>query len=170
MAGTTTNNGWTYPTSTDYVKDGATAIQTLATGIDTSTGKGLVAWQSYTPSVGSWSIGNGVFDSKYCQIGKTVIWNMKVTSGSTTVYGNPSFTLPVQASTSGSYMYPAVVGMLVAGNFYQGFVWVSTVSQVNLSVSNAASTYLTVSSLSTSVPATWNTGSTINFCLVYQGV
>lgn len=36
MSGTTTNYGWTYPTSTDYVKDGATAIQTLATGIDTT--------------------------------------------------------------------------------------------------------------------------------------
>jgi hypothetical protein len=165
---TTTNNGWSYPSSTDLVKDGATNFQTLATGIDTSVGTGLLAWQSYTPSVGSWSIGNGVFDSKYVKIGKTVIWNMKVTSGSTTVYGNPSFTLPVQAAVGNSYMNPAVVGMLVAGSFFQGFVWVSTVSQVNISVSNAASTYLTVSSLSTSVPATWNTGSTINFCIVYQ--
>jgi len=36
MAGTTTNYAWDYPTSTDYVKDGATAIQTLATDIDTT--------------------------------------------------------------------------------------------------------------------------------------
>lgn len=36
MAGTTSAFGWTYPTGTDYVKDGASAIQTLATGIDTS--------------------------------------------------------------------------------------------------------------------------------------
>lgn len=36
MAGTTTNYAWTYPTSTDLVKDGATAIQTLATAQDTS--------------------------------------------------------------------------------------------------------------------------------------
>lgn len=41
MAGTTTNYGWTYPTSTDYVKDGATAIQTVATGIDTTLGTAL---------------------------------------------------------------------------------------------------------------------------------
>lgn len=166
---TTTNNGWTTPNDTDLVKDGALAIRTLGNAIDTSVGTGLLTWQSYTPSVGSWSIGNAVFDSKYVKIGKTVIWNMKVTSGSTTAYGNPSFTLPVQAVTGNSYMNPAVAGMLVAGNFYQGFVWVSTISQCNISVSNAASTYLTVSSLSTSVPATWNTGSTINFCLVYQG-
>jgi hypothetical protein len=36
MAGTTTNYGWTYPTSTDLVKDGATAIQTAIQGADTS--------------------------------------------------------------------------------------------------------------------------------------
>lgn len=35
MAGTTTNFAFPYPTSTDYVKDGATAIQNLATSIDT---------------------------------------------------------------------------------------------------------------------------------------
>lgn len=34
MAGTTTNYGFTYPTSSDLVRDGATAMQTLATDID----------------------------------------------------------------------------------------------------------------------------------------
>ena len=32
----TTNFGWTTPADTDYVKDGASAIRTLANGIDTS--------------------------------------------------------------------------------------------------------------------------------------
>ena len=36
MSATTTHYGWTYPTSTDYVKDGATAMGTLATSIDSS--------------------------------------------------------------------------------------------------------------------------------------
>lgn len=36
MATTTTNYGWTVPTSTDLVKDGATAISTLGQNIDTS--------------------------------------------------------------------------------------------------------------------------------------
>jgi len=34
MAGTTTNYGFPYPTSTDYVRDGATAIESLADAID----------------------------------------------------------------------------------------------------------------------------------------
>jgi hypothetical protein len=36
MATTTPNFGWTVPTSTDLVKDGATAIETLGDGIDAS--------------------------------------------------------------------------------------------------------------------------------------
>ena len=36
MAGVTTNYSFNYPTSTDLVKDGATAIQTLATNVDTT--------------------------------------------------------------------------------------------------------------------------------------
>lgn len=36
MATTTPNFGWTVPTSTDLVKNGATAIETLGDGIDTS--------------------------------------------------------------------------------------------------------------------------------------
>lgn len=34
MAGTTSNYGFPYPTSTDYVRNGAAAIQSLADGID----------------------------------------------------------------------------------------------------------------------------------------
>ena len=38
MATTTPNYGWSVPTSTDYVKDGATAIETLGDAIDASFG------------------------------------------------------------------------------------------------------------------------------------
>ena len=34
MAGTTANYGFPYPTNTDYVRNGATAIQSLADGLD----------------------------------------------------------------------------------------------------------------------------------------
>jgi hypothetical protein len=41
MATTTTNYGWAIPTSTDLVKDGATAIATLGSAIDTSVNTAL---------------------------------------------------------------------------------------------------------------------------------
>jgi hypothetical protein len=48
MAGTTTYYGISYPTSTDYVKDGATAIQTVATGFDSA-----VAIPTYNAQTGA---------------------------------------------------------------------------------------------------------------------
>ena len=69
--GTTTNNGWTYPESTDLVKDGATAIQTLADDIDTTLGvyapstSGLTLINTTSFSgVASQSV-NDVFSSTY---------------------------------------------------------------------------------------------------------
>ena len=48
MSGTTTFYGVTYPSSTDYVKDGATAIQTVATGFDSA-----VAIPTYNAQTGA---------------------------------------------------------------------------------------------------------------------
>lgn len=48
MAGTTTYYGISYPTSTDYVKDGAAAIQTVATGFDSA-----VAIPTYNAQTGA---------------------------------------------------------------------------------------------------------------------
>ena len=55
MATTTPNYGWPVPTSTDYVKDGATAIEALGDAIDATvfglgTGLTLVTAQSFTTS------------------------------------------------------------------------------------------------------------------------
>jgi hypothetical protein len=95
MATTTTNNGWTIPQSTDLVTNGATAIATLGNGIDTSVGTGLKAWTAYTPTLTGWGVGNGTWDSYYVQLGKTVIWRVQFTVGSTTTFGNLSMTPPV---------------------------------------------------------------------------
>jgi hypothetical protein len=70
---TTTNNGWTTPNDTDLVKDGALAIRTLGNGVDTSVGTGLLAWQSWSPTLsGGWLNGNGVWTAKYAKLGKIV--------------------------------------------------------------------------------------------------
>jgi hypothetical protein len=72
MATTTPNYGWTVPTSTDLVKDGATAIETLGDAIDASmntalgtkkAGMVLLNTTSFS-AVASQSI-NNVFSSTY---------------------------------------------------------------------------------------------------------
>ena len=102
MATTTPNNSWPVPTSTDYVKDGATAIESLGDAIDASVGNGLKAWVAYSPTVTATS---GTFttlvtNASYCQIGKTV--HLAVSIGITTAgtaTGGIKVTLPVTAKT-----------------------------------------------------------------------
>ncbi len=73
MATTTPNYGWTVPTSTDLVKDGATAIETLGDAIDASMNTalgtkkaGFVLLKTYSPSaVSSISLDANTFSSNY---------------------------------------------------------------------------------------------------------
>lgn len=53
MAGTTTKMGIQYPTSTDLVKDGATAMQTLATDVDNKSGLVFIKSQTVGTAVSS---------------------------------------------------------------------------------------------------------------------
>jgi len=61
MAGTTTYYGISYPTNTDYVKDGASAIQTVATGFDSA-----VAIPTYNAQTGT------TYTFALTDVGKTV--------------------------------------------------------------------------------------------------
>lgn len=161
MAGVTTNNGWDYPTSTDYVRDGATAIQTLASDIDTSTGKGLIAWQSYSPVLGGtgWVIGSGTRVGYYCQIGKTVHFTIRATFGSGATFGagRPTLTLPVTAAAqSGNVDFVTNVAYLddSATVRYIGSCDFTTTT-VDLFVQNASGTYTSVTGVTSAIPMTW---------------
>lgn len=48
MAGTTPNRSWPYPESSDFVADGATAIENLADAIDDTIGRGIAYVQTVT--------------------------------------------------------------------------------------------------------------------------
>ena len=64
MAGTTTIMGLPYPTSTDLVKDGATAIESLADDLDIKTGLVLVKSQTIGTAVASVTV-TDAFSAKY---------------------------------------------------------------------------------------------------------
>jgi len=80
MAGTTTYYGVTYPTSTDYVKDGATAIQTVATGFDSA-----VAIPTYNAQTGT------TYTFALTDVGKTVTASNA---------GSSTYTIPPTASVA----------------------------------------------------------------------
>jgi hypothetical protein len=120
MATTTPNYGWPVPTSTDYVKDGATAIEALGDAIDATvfglpTGSGLTLINTTTFSaVASQSFSN-VFTTTYDNYvikgqvrgstNATMIWRIRssttdVTTGNYVFGGYSVGTLQSQAFTS----------------------------------------------------------------------
>lgn len=165
---TTTNNGWTIPASTDYVKDGYAAIDTLGQAIDTSVGTGLLAWQSYTPTLSGWTVGNGTWDARYCKIGKTVHVSIAFTDGSTTgettqfVFslppGLPAKTLPGFIGTSSLSTTPNAVGVV---NLYS-----STTARVF--VNAASGSYTQATNIATGVPGTWAAGDVVVAFITYE--
>lgn len=171
---TTTNNGWTTPDDTDLVKDGALAIRTLGQEIDTSVGDGLLAWESYTPTIGGagWALGNATVTGLYCQIGKTVHFAIRVVFGSTSTYGagRPTLSLPVTAtSAAGNFDFLTDVAYFdnSATVRNKGTAEFST-TNVDLFVWGAAGTYVNALGLTSAVPFTWATSDVIYVSGTYE--
>ena len=153
MAGTTTNYGWTYPTSTDLVKDGATAIQTAIQGADTSlfsitNGKnvGLVPLNTTTFSAQSTVSINSVFSATYDNY--LVVYN--ITASSATVVRQR---LRVSGTDNSGSNY-------LRGGTYVGVYANSAFSSTN----NATETFFTLGSTS----ATVGFGGVLNFIAPFQ--
>ncbi len=172
MAGVTTNNSWDYPTSTDYVKDGATAIQTLATDIDTSVGTGLLAWTTYTPTLSGtgWSLGNGTLTGRSAKLGKIVCTEIMLTFGSTTVAGSavPTVSLPHTANTT-IQPNPAHVTIndTSASTTYIGQGSLSSTG-VTANVGVTSGSYSSLTGLAAGVPITYATGDEVRWSCMYE--
>ena len=175
MATTTPNNLWPVPTSTDYVKDGATAIESLGDAIDASVGNGLKAWVAYTPTLSGLTIGNGTLSFVYCQIGKTVHVRGIATLGTTSSMTGPlDIGIPVTSTGYGT------TGSVPTGNalFWSGSVpfSVGTLASVGNSSAfrllaiNTGATYGTIADVSSTVPFAWTSpsGKFVSCSFTYQ--
>lgn len=171
MATTTPNNGWAVPTSTDYVKDGALAIETLGDAIDASVGTGLKAWTTYTPTFvgGPWVAGNGVWTAAYAQVGKIVHVRGYFVLGTTTV--PTSFlgvSLPVTAKDIKGQINSAAYGFTSGNNFQLAVVQRSTTSVDLYAVVSSVGTYAYLVPATNLVPATWAATNYFYFGLSYE--
>ena len=169
-------NSWPVPVSTDLVKDGAVAIESLGDAIDASVGSGLLAWQTWAPvlsSTGSpaWANGNGVWTAEYCQIGKTVHVRGSFTFGTSTTKGAAvaSISLPVTAASTAIPIISTPCPATVAGAS-GAIIWTSiaTTTTVSCYVVNAAGTYLTRNNMTATVPATWVTSDVLQIAFTYE--
>jgi len=171
MSGTTTNNGWTYPTSTDLVTNGASAIQTLATGIDTSIGKGALAWQSYACTLsGGWSNGTtGTMISYYCQLGKTVHVRVSFVLGNGNKGTGLNLSLPVAAQSAIIQNNNGIVQMTSGGTAtFVGSLVYSSSTAVTVNVWNASGTYVQRNGITSIVPGTWVAGDSFTLAFSYE--
>lgn len=84
----TTNLNVTYPSSTDYVANGATAMGTIATGIDAFFG----AFTAYSPTFTN--VTGGAASGRFVKIGKIGFFRATVTAGTATANGTITVSLP----------------------------------------------------------------------------
>jgi hypothetical protein len=169
MPTTTTNNAWPIPLDADPFKDGALAMRNLGNGIDTSTGKGLVTWQTYTPVLQfGFSGGNGVWTARYCQIGKTVHVNAYFVFGSTTTKGGGmDVSLPVTASNTAAQINSNAY-CSISGNLYPLALTNNSGTLVRFKTLVVNGTYGIYNDVTATTPATWVTGDVLYFGLTYQ--
>jgi hypothetical protein len=174
LMATTTNNGWDTPDDTAFVYQGAQAMRTLGQNIDTSTGKGLLAWQSYTPVLSGtgWVKGSGTITGRYVQLGKIVIaeviYTFSSAGGGAAGSAAPTVTLPVNANTTIA-PNPAQVTISDAssGTTYigQGSIGATGLSA---NVGEAGGTYTSLTGCRAGVPMTWATGDEIRWVATYE--
>jgi len=167
---TTTNNGWETPDDTDLVKDGALAMRTLGNAIDTSTGTGLLAWTSYTPTFTNFTLGTGTITlAKYVKLGKTVHMKVLITlGGSSVVSGRIGVSLPVTATGDNLDRITNTCGLIAGAIATTGFVTIGSSTRADLYALVANQTYVQNSNTASNIPAIWTTGNSFSFTLTYE--
>ena len=176
MATTTPNNGWAVPTSTDYVKDGATAIETLGDAIDTSAGKTWLAWTAFTPTWTGVTVGNGVYNqSHYVLIGKTAHVAVDLSLGTTSavaVTGGVTLTLPANLARKNTFNTGVSFCSFhdTGVNNYGGQPLISQLSAQNwlLRALSADATYAALAGISSTIPFTWGSTDRIVFAATFE--
>lgn len=124
-------------------------------------------WQSYTPTMGGASAGNGTWDAGYTMIGKTVNWYARFTLGTTSSISTvPSISLPVPA-------YSAIAHSSMRATFTDtGTSNYEAAPAANGTVGMLAyvksGTYAAYGGVGPSTPFVWTAGDLIEMCGTYR--
>ena len=122
---------------------------------------------AFTPSWTNFTIGNGITDAIYIQIGEMVYVNVYVQLGSTsTMSSNPYFTAPVTIG-GGTVRLTSGVGRARIGSFYWLYPYISA-EDIYLYCVNTSGTYAIRNNVTATVPATWGSGDDFQVSLVYH--
>lgn len=148
-----------------------TADSTAATGLAWATPSAGGTWQSWTPTIGNFTLGNGTAVYRYVQIGKLVSFYIQITLGSTSsVVGGSNWSLPVNAVyhnwSQGAVMTKSGVGNY-DGTCEEGF---GSYSYVTLNAIQTNAAYATLTGAGATVPFTFANGDQIRMYGTYEAV
>jgi hypothetical protein len=125
------------------------------------------AWDSFTVTLTNVSIGNGTATGFYKQIGRTVVYRVLVTFGSTTsVSGSITINLPV-TGTASQGVHNVFMTDDSTGTTYPGVVSPNTTAAIVRAI-NSSATYATQTATSSAIPFTWATSDVIRLTGVYE--
>jgi hypothetical protein len=130
------------------------------------------AWTGWTPSFTNFTLGNGTVDyARYTQIGKTVLFELSVTLGSTSsVSGAFTFTAPVAVSATYSTLSITPIGdaTLRSSTSSTGVPTVGPSNTIIVRAYSVSGSNINHVSTSATVPFTWATGHAFIVSGAYQ--
>ncbi len=135
-------------------------------------------WTAYTPTLTNLTLGNGSIVARYCKIGKKVSVYIMYKGGSTSSMGSvPTFSLPATASSGyafgGDYTISPTnigTGRITEGGSTQGYVDIRLQSSTSISpvLLTADATYVRALNISSSVPMSWSSSSSMFMQFTYE--
>lgn len=138
---------------------------------------GSWAWQSFTPTLNNFTLGNGSKAGYYTQIGKTVIGRVYVLCGSTSAFGtgmsiDPPITPATHYSTTSRHQPAGLCIMHDSGLvvYFGRLYWDSATAagKMNVNVDNASGTYVSITTTTATIPFTIAANDTLGFSFEYE--
>lgn len=125
-------------------------------------------WKSWTPTLTNLSGGTLSF-AKYTQIGKTIIFKFRYVLGNAGVGNNPNFTTPTNIAYTGSEdSITQSVKYVIGGATTYGHIRPTGANVLTLYVQTASGSYVGLSVISSTVPATWAANDILSCSGVYE--
>ncbi len=167
--GSNGDDGWFSPTDGEiaHVIGGSEIFRVTSTGISSG-----LAWQAWTLTFNTFTLGNGTVTARFVQIGNTVHFRVRIVFGSTTTIDgtDPRFSMPVTAASD--YIFTDRLGVADlendATNQIEATVRIWDTDEFVITTVNTAGTYGVHTAISATVPFTWTTGDTIAFSGTYE--
>ena len=123
---------------------------------------------AYTPTWTALTVGNGTQSFNYVRINKFIYVEGTLTLGSTSSVSNlPQMTLPVTAAAT-TLMRGVCIGQDTGVGFNPLMTSFASTTTTAFYAMNAASTYISPSFVSSTVPFTWATGDIFHISIYYE--